>query len=328
MGRSITLWPVVVVALLAPCAAVAQMRPRPYPPLEAREPMPEGQRLTAADGDTVVVEGDARVRIIHRRPVFARLVADAGRRAAVAIVEHVGAAGDTPTRRANKGYAFSDLEGQWPLPQRWEGAAWIEEQKFSDDERMMGGVLELVVETPGVTLRFARGPQRAAPTPSAATLFYRGMSVGRMPNVPFDEAERQQLNALAGGTRQVIVGNSSVGGSTTSVGSWTSSSSGTTVTASPSAAPMRNGNVGGPHLLRRVDPMLPKEARDAGVQGIVILEITVGVDGTVGNARVLRSIPLLDQAALDAVRQWRYEPKMLNGRAVPVILTVTVPFMP
>jgi protein TonB len=50
------------------------------------------------------------------------------------------------------------------------------------------------------------------------------------------------------------------------------------------------------------------------------------VDGTIREARVLRSIPLLDQAALDAVRQWEYEPTLLNGAPVPVILTVTVQF--
>ena len=44
------------------------------------------------------------------------------------------------------------------------------------------------------------------------------------------------------------------------------------------------------------------------------------------NARVLRSVPLLDQAALDAVRQWQYTPTMLNGVPVPVIMTVTVTF--
>ena len=58
----------------------------------------------------------------------------------------------------------------------------------------------------------------------------------------------------------------------------------------------------------------------------MILEIVIGADGAVSNARVLRSIPLLDQAALDAVRQWRYEPTLLNGGPTPVIMTATVNF--
>ena len=60
----------------------------------------------------------------------------------------------------------------------------------------------------------------------------------------------------------------------------------------------------------------------------MILEIVVGGDGAVSNARVLRSIPLLDQAALDAVRQWRYEPTLLNGVPTPVVMTATVNFAP
>jgi protein TonB len=62
------------------------------------------------------------------------------------------------------------------------------------------------------------------------------------------------------------------------------------------------------------------------VQGIVIIEATIGTDGRVTNARVLKSIPLLDQAALDAVKQWQYTPTMLNNVPVPVIMTVTVNF--
>jgi protein TonB len=62
------------------------------------------------------------------------------------------------------------------------------------------------------------------------------------------------------------------------------------------------------------------------VQGVVILEAIIGQDGRILDARVLRSIPLLDQAALDAVKQWEYTPTLLNGVPVPVIMTVTVQF--
>jgi periplasmic protein TonB len=75
-----------------------------------------------------------------------------------------------------------------------------------------------------------------------------------------------------------------------------------------------------------VKPAYPPEAEAARVQGVVILEATIGTDGRVADAKVLRSIPLLDQAALDAVRQWEYAPTRLNGQAVPVIMTVTVNF--
>jgi protein TonB len=58
----------------------------------------------------------------------------------------------------------------------------------------------------------------------------------------------------------------------------------------------------------------------------VIIEATIGPDGAVDNAKVLRSIPLLDEPALDAVRRWEFTPTLLNGVAVPVIMTVTVNF--
>jgi len=58
----------------------------------------------------------------------------------------------------------------------------------------------------------------------------------------------------------------------------------------------------------------------------VILQARIGPDGHVTNARVLRSIPLLDQAAMDAVLQWEYQPTLLNGRPVPVLITVTINF--
>ena len=62
------------------------------------------------------------------------------------------------------------------------------------------------------------------------------------------------------------------------------------------------------------------------MQGVVIIEATIGPNGKVQEAKVLRSIPLLDAAALDAVRQWEFTPTLLNGVPVPVIMTVTVNF--
>ena len=74
------------------------------------------------------------------------------------------------------------------------------------------------------------------------------------------------------------------------------------------------------------DPVYSPVARAGGIQGLVIIEATIGIDGHVMNARVLRGVPLLDQLALDAVRTWEYTPTMLNGVPVPVIMTVTVTF--
>jgi protein TonB len=87
------------------------------------------------------------------------------------------------------------------------------------------------------------------------------------------------------------------------------------------------GEVKPPKLVRRVEPIYPNIALQAGVQGIVILEATTDVYGRVANVRVLRSLVLLNEAAMDAVRQWVYEPLMINGRPIPVTFTVTVRFV-
>ena len=81
-----------------------------------------------------------------------------------------------------------------------------------------------------------------------------------------------------------------------------------------------------PAIIKHVPPAYPAEARAARIQGRVVVEATIGVSGTVVDAKVVRSIPLLDQAALDAVRQWVYEPTVVNGKPTRVVMTVTVNF--
>lgn len=86
------------------------------------------------------------------------------------------------------------------------------------------------------------------------------------------------------------------------------------------------GNVGVPTKIRDSKPIYPPIAQSARVQGVVILEAIIGPDGDVANARVLRSIPLLDAAAISAVSQWQFTPTLLNGQPVAVLMTVTVNF--
>jgi protein TonB len=95
----------------------------------------------------------------------------------------------------------------------------------------------------------------------------------------------------------------------------------------PPVKPIRvGGDIERPTLLHRVNPDYPQIAISAKREGVVILEATVDADGAVSHVRVLRSEPLLDNAAVDAVKQWRYSPLQLNGKAYPFILTVTVSF--
>jgi periplasmic protein TonB len=81
-----------------------------------------------------------------------------------------------------------------------------------------------------------------------------------------------------------------------------------------------------PQKIFDVKPVYPEIARVSRVQGIVILDAVLDTDGRVVQVRVLRSQPLLDQAAIDAVRQWRYTPTRLNGEPVRVLMTITMNF--
>ena len=92
-------------------------------------------------------------------------------------------------------------------------------------------------------------------------------------------------------------------------------------------APVRvGGAITVPALVTRIEPVYPPLAVRAQVQGVVILEAVVDRHGEVENVSVLRSIPLLDRAAIEAVRQWRYSPLLLNGQAERFVLTVTLSF--
>lgn len=86
------------------------------------------------------------------------------------------------------------------------------------------------------------------------------------------------------------------------------------------------GQVRPPIRIKEVAPVYPAVAQSARVTGDVVIEATVDEEGNVADARVVKSVPLLDQAALDAVKQWQYRPSLLNGVPTPVVLTVTVKF--
>jgi TonB family protein len=98
--------------------------------------------------------------------------------------------------------------------------------------------------------------------------------------------------------------------------------------AVPEEGPVRAvGNIQPPRLIKQVDPAYPEAARKARVEGVVILEAQTDKYGRVQNVKILRSIPLLDQAAVEAVRQWVYEPKIIDGKARGIVFTVTVRFV-
>ena len=86
------------------------------------------------------------------------------------------------------------------------------------------------------------------------------------------------------------------------------------------------GNVQQANLLVRTLPVYPQLAKQARVQGVVVLEAVIGKDGTIKDLRVISGHQLLVPAALDAVSKWVYKPTLLNGEPVEVVTTITVNF--
>lgn len=96
----------------------------------------------------------------------------------------------------------------------------------------------------------------------------------------------------------------------------------------PPRAPVRvGGQIQAPALVKRVEPIYPDVAVSARMRGVVILEANVDKDGRVVEVKVLRTAnPLLDAAAITAVKQWQYTPLILNGIPTPFVLTVVLTF--
>jgi TonB family protein len=86
------------------------------------------------------------------------------------------------------------------------------------------------------------------------------------------------------------------------------------------------GEIRPPRLIKAIDPVYPEEARKKGISGTVWIGVRTDIYGRVTEVKVLRSIPLLDKPTVDAVRQWIYEPYIIEGEPVPVVFSVRVIF--
>jgi len=103
-------------------------------------------------------------------------------------------------------------------------------------------------------------------------------------------------------------------------------SSGPKVQAAPPKKVNISGGVAQGMLLQKTVPLYPPIAKAARVSGTVVLQATISKTGTIENLRVISGPAMLTQAAMDAVRSWRYRPYLLNGDPVEVETTVNVVF--
>jgi protein TonB len=298
---------------------------RPFPP---NDPLPNGQRIEAKDGDTVVIRRDARVRIVHRNEGSIRAVYNSTQRWLVLLIDYVDPKTGVPDGSVDATNTFQGLEGVWPLGERWQGNAVIDEYSMlnapggSVGITTDGAFIQLLSGSPATNTRWFADER-------AVTLRYNGGTrANGFPGGPRQDVDEIEARAVADAIRNAE--NRGAGVSTSPFegpgGTTFTSRVGMSVTGG-AQAPVRVGSrIVEPKKIVDVKPIVPPQVAQGGIRGVVILELTVGADGSVTSARVLRGIPLLDQAALDAVKQWRYEPTLLNGQAVPIIITATVAF--
>lgn len=95
--------------------------------------------------------------------------------------------------------------------------------------------------------------------------------------------------------------------------------------AAQEPAPVRVGGlIKPPARVKVVNPTYPPAARQSRTQGVVILEVVIGADGKVKSTKVIKSMPLLDTSATEAVKQWEYKPLLVEGKPTAVIMTIPV----
>lgn len=269
-------------------------------------PLPAGSTINARDGDTVLIDDDARVRLIRRRPAHVRVVFDSTQRWLILLARYRPQNGISTD--GIEGYTFRDVAGDWTLGRSWEGDTTLEIYSMAGRPGVSGGV---GWRMPQGTVQLLAGDQQLFRNPAATVVLeYHGSSRSTESARSFDEVERLRIDE-ASGRRQPSV------------------TAGVTAGAVDVPARVPSAGVPPPGSARKIHdvrPVWPDEAQRARVQGIVVVEFTVGVDGAVADARILRGIPLLNQAALDCVRQWRYEPTIRNGQAIAVRMTAAVTF--
>lgn len=169
-------------------------------------------------------------------------------------------------------------------------------------------------------------PEPAVTPPAAAPQLNPDAAPTEAPDRVTPEVERPPVPSVP----PVPGGLPGAGASTGYTGLLGTGSATTPLSAPPPPKPQAPVRVGGvvdePTRIAYTAPIYPQVAVAARIEGTVILEATIDAQGLVRNVTVLRSVPMLDRAAVDAVRQWRYQPTRLNGQPIPVIMTVTVTF--
>lgn len=267
----------------------------------------QGRSIQVRDGDIVLVPTDATITIARAAPGHVKVISHQQGRILVVLLDQ----GPTVDGIVDYYYRF-ELPQPFLPEYAGEGPGSVEYYDVLGNRERRMRSYGIVLPHGRVYLR-SMGPvvQSAAIPEHVATFEIKGTSFGPA-RATFEDAERQALRGT--GVPRMDFG---AGAPVAGVG---------LSQAAPDGPVRVGGIVRQPVKTKDVAPVMPEAARQAGIFGVVILEVTIDAQGRVSNTRVLRSIPLLDQAAVDAVRRWEFEPTFIDGQPRAVIMTVPVPF--
>jgi protein TonB len=183
--------------------------------------------------------------------------------------------------------------------------------------------------TPAATTPAPSSEQAAEPPAKPATPLktFRSESLSQRlrPAAPTDMPDAPTVNAGGGPSTSAIPGvaiGAAVGAPAAPVPAAPS-----TVSSSTEAKPKSGGQIQNAVLIYRKDAEYPKIAKQTGAKGTVTLNATIGTDGTIKKVKVVSGHPMLTNAAIDAVKQWRYRPTLLNGQPVETETQVLINFV-
>jgi TonB family protein len=259
-------------------------------------PVPPSSRIIEVfAGDTISIRGSDTIYMVRRHAARVVLAFEPQARAALVLLDVRGAAAlpaEGPDGRVDDVHQLLDVAGEWPLPTRWEGEGEYEEYGILDTASAPG-IAGFGVRTERGLVQFFHAGSSALPADRSPLAVLRFGDIVSLTSdarpTEFEALWRRDptapLNITAMGSPEPAVG----------VG----------VRRPPGGGPLPPPR---PLKIHHVDPVPPPAPATQGPWGTVFVELTISPAGFVRHVRVLRSVPALDGAVLDAVRQWRYEP--------------------
>ena len=324
MARMVRTWHLA----LAVTAALGAAADRASAQVSQTPPPASGRHIPAQNGDTVVVENDDYITVVRQRAARVRVVADEAQKTLILLADWALPGSTEPDGRLNRTWRFSGIEGRWPFEPRWEGLVTM---RFPDGPMMGPGpatatVPVMTLETAAGTIAFVSAAFRTDPPGVDVALRFSGLSGGGREGASFDEAEQEALSPTFMSSFSTMSLNGPGGGFISGgSGTWSTFAGGGPATQQVEARSFGTAPSNGmPRVVHRVEADWPPAARDAGVRGVVLVQVAVAADGIVRHAQVVRSIPMLNAAAIEAVRQWRFEAAGAEGRPDPLSITVPI----